>query len=173
MQTVYLQNDRDIHLMLQSKDSWITQMADKYNALGISVKEKSQLVQGQRRLDSAQKQIANIEKEMSRLKEDDKRSIGKRKSYEKQIAKIEKEIAGVNKQIDPIKEKLAAAKIEKEKLDLGEVVTEAYLRTLSRFPTNEEKERCLVHIKEEKDLIKGVTGVMWALVNTKEFIVNH
>ena len=173
MQTVYLQNDRDIHLMLQQKGSWINLMAEKYNASGVSSKEKSFLLQSNRKLLSYKKQKANYEKLISRVDGDDNKAASKRKGYQKQIAKVDKGIESLKRKIEPIQDKIDAARIEKEKMDLGEVVTEAYLRTLSRFPSDSEKERCLAHIKEEKDLIKGVTGVMWALVNTKEFIVNH
>jgi len=52
-------------------------------------------------------------------------------------------------------------------------VTEAWLRTLSRFPTEDELERCREYFANDKDPLNALNGVMWALLNTKEFIVNH
>ncbi|MEX2139948.1 MAG: DUF1549 and DUF1553 domain-containing protein [Pirellulales bacterium] len=52
-------------------------------------------------------------------------------------------------------------------------VREAYLRTLSREPTAEETTRAVHHIEEAASLGAGLRDVMWALINTKEFIVNH
>ena len=31
----------------------------------------------------------------------------------------------------------------------------------------------IIFIQQEKDLTKGLSGILWALINTKEFIVNH
>jgi hypothetical protein len=54
-----------------------------------------------------------------------------------------------------------------------EIVKQAYLRTLSRYPTEQELAKCIKYINESEDTINGVRGVLWALVNTKEFVVNH
>ena len=56
---------------------------------------------------------------------------------------------------------------------LRALIREAYLRTLSRDPTAEERERAYAHIAEAPDIKVGLRDVIWALVNTKEFIVNH
>jgi len=53
------------------------------------------------------------------------------------------------------------------------IVKQAYLRTLSRYPTEQELAKCVKYINESEDAINGVRGVLWALVNTKEFVVNH
>jgi hypothetical protein len=53
------------------------------------------------------------------------------------------------------------------------MIREAYLRTLSREPTDDERERAFAHIAEASDIKVGLRDVIWALVNTKEFIVNH
>lgn len=57
---------------------------------------------------------------------------------------------------------------EKEQL-----IRDAYLRTLSRHPDAEELARSSRHIDESADVIAGLRDLMWALMNTKEFIVNH
>ena len=55
----------------------------------------------------------------------------------------------------------------------SEIVQEVYLRTLSRYPTGHELERCQTYIRDAEDTLNGIRGVLWALLNTKEFIVNH
>lgn len=52
-------------------------------------------------------------------------------------------------------------------------IQQAYLRTVSRLPTTEETERCRRFYQESTNAIEGTKGLLWALVNTKEFIVNH
>lgn len=56
---------------------------------------------------------------------------------------------------------------------LNEIVTAAYLRTLSRKPTELEVADCLQHINETEDVVDGLRDLMWALLNTQEFIANH
>ena len=53
------------------------------------------------------------------------------------------------------------------------IVEQAYLRTLTRFPNETEMARSLEFIEQADDKINGVRGLLWALVNTKEFILNH
>jgi len=57
--------------------------------------------------------------------------------------------------------------------DTRQVVTQAFLRTLSRYPSEQELQRSMEFVDEDTDKINGVRGLVWALLNTKEFIVNH
>ena len=157
IQTVYMQNDRDIHAMLTQKNSWINQMAARHQVNPAAQNEKRQLA-------ALNKRVAQLHKSRQKLA---------RNENQKQARRVEKQIRSMNEQIAAIKEQIAKAASQQEKINIREVVTEAYLRTLSRLPTEEEIARCETYIREGKDLINGVTGVMWALVNTKEFIVNH
>ncbi|MDY3561156.1 DUF1549 and DUF1553 domain-containing protein [Gemmata sp. JC673] len=65
------------------------------------------------------------------------------------------------------------AKLAKSKLSPEEIVDEAFLSTLSRLPTTKEKADGLEHLKGAKNRTEGVTDLVWALVNTREFILNH
>ena len=157
IQTVYMQNDRDIHLMLTQKDSWLNQMAQQNTA-------NIQAVTAKKSLDSLNDRIAKMELKKASFKQSENK---------KQIQNLSKQIKTLAKTKRSWEAKLATAQKSKGELNVQQVVEEAYLRTLSRFPTEEELDRCKQHIQEDEDLVKGVTGVLWALVNTKEFIVNH
>ncbi len=54
-----------------------------------------------------------------------------------------------------------------------ELIRVAYLRTLSRYPDRREEERALDHVNSGKNVIAPLRDVLWALINTQEFIVNH
>jgi hypothetical protein len=64
-------------------------------------------------------------------------------------------------------------KLAKTKMTDEELVEEAFLATLSRFPTKQQKADGLEHLKAAKNRAEGVTDLIWALVNTREFILNH
>lgn len=53
------------------------------------------------------------------------------------------------------------------------LVREAYLRTLNREPRPHELARSLEQIKKSATPLEGITDVLWALLNTQEFITNH
>ena len=53
------------------------------------------------------------------------------------------------------------------------IIEKAYLRTVSRRPDRSELVRATTHIRSAADMQTGLRDLMWALLNTKEFIVNH
>jgi hypothetical protein len=54
-----------------------------------------------------------------------------------------------------------------------EVLDELFLATLTRLPTAYEKEAFAEHRQHEKDRNAVFTDTLWALINTREFILNH
>ncbi|MCE9563045.1 MAG: DUF1549 and DUF1553 domain-containing protein [Planctomycetes bacterium] len=63
---------------------------------------------------------------------------------------------------------LAASKLTNE-----ELAEEMFLATLSRLPSADQKASAAEAIKTAKNRTEGITDVLWALVNTREFILNH
>jgi hypothetical protein len=51
------------------------------------------------------------------------------------------------------------------------LVRQAYLRTLGRPPEQRELTAAKKHMEESSDVIAGLRDLLWALINTKEFIV--
>ena len=79
---------------------------------------------------------------------------------------------------DEIESKIAdgngrIAKLVKAKATPAEAVEELYLATLARRPTEAEKTRSLAHLASQKDLSRGLEDLLWALINSKEFLFNH
>ena len=54
-----------------------------------------------------------------------------------------------------------------------EVIEELFLATLSRLPEEEESRSALDHLRNEPDRRRGLTDMLWALINTREFVLNH
>ena len=53
------------------------------------------------------------------------------------------------------------------------VIREAWLRTLGRKPRVEELKRACEHYEQAKTVADGTRDLLWALINTKEFLLNH
>ncbi|MFO0805001.1 MAG: DUF1549 and DUF1553 domain-containing protein [Gemmataceae bacterium] len=66
-----------------------------------------------------------------------------------------------------------SAKLAKMNLSDNELVEELFLAALTRKPSAEEKDAAAAHLKSAKNRTDGITDLLWALVNTREFILNH
>jgi hypothetical protein len=55
----------------------------------------------------------------------------------------------------------------------AEVVEELFLTTLSRFPDKDEARSALEQLRTRPDRDSGLADVFWALINTREFVLNH
>ena len=58
-------------------------------------------------------------------------------------------------------------------IDRSQLVRTAWLRTVNRPPTDEEIERAEQHLAKVDSLSEGMRDLLWALINTKEFILNR
>jgi hypothetical protein len=65
------------------------------------------------------------------------------------------------------------SKAKQETLEVEELIQTAYLRTLSRFPSETELKDCMEYFANVETRTEGLRDVMWALLNTQEFITNH
>ena len=53
-----------------------------------------------------------------------------------------------------------------------QVLDELFLATLTRYPTEHDKKVFAAH-RASKDRATALTDTLWALINTREFILNH
>ena len=58
-------------------------------------------------------------------------------------------------------------------LSTSDLIKEAYLRTFTRLPSAEELATAETYLKESDNPADGLRDLVWALLNTKEFVVNH
>jgi hypothetical protein len=61
----------------------------------------------------------------------------------------------------------------KETNDPAQRIEELYLATLSRLPDENEKQACLSHVSAAESPETGLQAVLWSLLNTREFILQH
>ncbi|MBL8796291.1 MAG: DUF1553 domain-containing protein [Planctomycetia bacterium] len=52
-------------------------------------------------------------------------------------------------------------------------IEDLFLWALSRLPTNEERQTCLKYVKESASPQRGLEDLLWGLLNTREFLLNH
>lgn len=57
--------------------------------------------------------------------------------------------------------------------EVSDIIDEAFLRTLSRPPTDTEAKRITAHLAQVSDPVEGLHDLLWSLLNMREFITNH
>ncbi len=155
LQTVYLQNDQSVHTALNGgRDTWIEQ---------ISKKSTGQLTDGSRT------ERLNVGQELARMKT--RLARAKKEGQDAQVKRISARIEELEKVAGERRE--AAANPGALAVDNATLIRQSYLRTLSRYPTPEEMERCDQFLASSENPVAGARGLLWTLINTKEFIVNH
>lgn len=181
LQTIFVRNDGQLLAMMDDSEGWLQQVAKENN---LTFTRKSQPDAADAKKDQKNQLRQRFRAQTRRLKE--------------RLAEAEKN--GKEAQVKALKEQIAKLKADAEKmgaadpdsssgsdaetptevatspilnLDVEAVVNDAYLRTLSRFPTTDEMQTATTAIKDSTDPLDGVRNVLWALINTREFMVNH
>ena len=140
LQTVFLQNDREVlGLVDANRGTWLDGVA---RALKPASSDDAAL---ERKINSLESQLKSAEKQLERAE--------KAKS-EQQIAKAQSRIAQMEKQLDELNASIAkAAEKASESSDekVNDFITDAYLRTLSRYPTQNELTRSVAYVHDAND----------------------
>jgi len=79
---------------------------------------------------------------------------------------------------DEIESKIAdgkgrLAQLVKEKKPTRDIIEELYQSAYSRRPTADEMKRTLAHVEGAANKQQAIEDVLWAILNTKEFMFNH
>jgi hypothetical protein len=65
------------------------------------------------------------------------------------------------------------AKLVRAKVPAEKVIEELYLAALARLPSPDERRQALDHLAKQKDVRRGLEDLLWALLNSREFMFNH
>jgi hypothetical protein len=161
LQTVYLQNDNDVLSKIdRGQGSFVVQVSRQLGvaapaAQGDGQRDRTVLV-------GIERQLAGLRRQLEQAQ---------RLGDKGRVARLQEELAALTKKSAPAA--APGATPAKKSVNSTEIVKQAYLRTLSRYPDSQELARCRKEIEESGDTLEGVRNVLWALLNTKEFIVNH
>jgi len=162
LQTVFLQNDDVIYdLMNRRNTGWLQQVAKNYD-LPFDMQARNQ----PQPPPNYEEYLGRIEARLKRLKGDP----ASKALYE---AALESRRRLISKYGLPESRRKSAEAAGLSVEQKQEIVEQAYLRTLTRYPNETEMVRSLEFIDQADDKINGVRGLLWALLNTKEFVLNH
>jgi hypothetical protein len=157
LQSIYLQNDQELLGAIERKGSWVAE----YQGGG---------KQGASAVQELQDRIANFERNVTRAKE--AKMPGLVAALEDELRESRRQLRQAQKREADAESSVASVPVE-TKSDPAQTVRQAYLRTLSRLPDERETAVSLRYLTETGDTGKGLRDLLWALLNTKEFITNH
>ena len=181
LQSIYLRNDADMHKRLSDKNGWVAQACSELGVEGPRSSSDPRAAMIQNRAEGYRKQfltrIAQYRKlpperqtrSKSLLQRDHKRLVAKLKPYDFEVPKL----SVLLKDEDAWPELNVPTSLKSPTKTLENLIEEAYLRTLSRYPDAEETEISVAFIQDSETPADGVQSLLWALVNTKEFILSH
>ncbi len=181
LQSIYLRNDADMHKRLSDKNGWVAQACSELGVEGprssldpraAMVKKRAENYRKQFLARIAQYQKLPLERQTkakAQLQRDHKRLVAKLKPFKFAVPNLSVLLKDKNAwpELD------APTSLKSATKTLEQLIEEAYLRTLSRYPDQEETEISVAFIEQSKTPADGVQSLLWALVNTKEFILSH
>ncbi|HET6881369.1 MAG TPA: DUF1549 domain-containing protein [Pirellulales bacterium] len=170
LQTIYLRNDQSMLSLLERGDGWLKQIDPTAN------RQRKGLEEQQAKLAET---ISQLELRLKEVQGDD--AAKRAKTIGRELAGLQKRAAQVARALEDEKRRnakrgnaeIAPVEITPVEASPEQLVREAYLRTLSRLPKQDEQEVALRYVNESETPAAGMKDLMWALLNTKEFIVNR
>ena len=175
LQAIFTRNDPTVNAMIEGRDrknpGWISELDQYYNGTNQKApksknsKKLKELYEQRRKLvESAPKRPKN-----SQNKKAVTRFATASKEHRQKIQKLNnsiRKLGGANRtkktEVKPLTPEV-----------INRLIDETFLRTVSRFPTPLERAKAKTDIDASKNKIHGIKDLLWALLNTKEFLVNH
>ena len=167
LQTIYTRNDPGMLGKLEgtNRSGWMDEVRNQFGAPG----ERSPAAIRERLAQMNQKMTAM-------LKEPEKPAKGDAEAgarYEEQMRQYENRVTEVNVRRGEMEKMLADAEKPQRKLDVDTAISEVFLRTVSRPASADEFTQAKADITAAKTPVEGIRDLLWAMLNTREFMVNH
>ncbi len=187
LQSIYLRNDAEMFQRLTDKNGWVAQACKELGVSGPGgANIDPQQMASQRRADGLRRQFVGRVRQYSSTSEE--RQERMRPQLQKEFKSLASKLnqfgyatpsledllddASIWNELEPAKASLEET-LGNAAVSIQSLIEEAYLRTLSRYPDEQESQTSTAFIEDSKSPAEGVQSLLWALVNTKEFIITH
>jgi hypothetical protein len=194
LQTLFLRNDNDVLSAIDRSDGWLAETSarlgepfrgippnnpDRPRAKGKGVKARPPEPDDRAELEL---RIAQVQRRAAMLRAAGNNEQAKKAQRRVQRLRAELRSLAAAGRLPDAK---ASEKLDKKPAnnpakgrtitgaELQDLIRQAYLRTLNRPPSSDELERVGKHMAAAKTRTEGLRDLMWALLNSKEFVLNH
>ena len=165
LQTLFLRNDGELLAQIERKGGWVDELPkDK-----VATKDQKLNPEKTKQLNELVAQITKLNQRIDKLGDTAKpEEVEAAKKRLERLLKLKEQL---------VKSTSPQPKAEDQPLSKAlptkEITESAYLRTLSRYPSTAELSKCEAYFTSAKDQNAATRDLIWALLNTKEFIINH
>jgi hypothetical protein len=150
LQTLFLLNDGEIQGMLTRPGGWVAQLA-----------KPAKVKKGPANSDAARaKAVAKLQRRIEDLR---------KQGHDAEASRLEPGLRALQQAAKSAKFEPRPRRPDEER----QVIREAFLRTVSRLPTEKEFARARAYLQDSASIDVGLRDLLWALINTKEFLLNH
>ena len=193
LQAIYLQNDIDIHQALRQNGGWVEQVTASWPKLpgnaGGAAERGVAMAQAEERMRARLEQRVE---QMLKMPEARQTQVRQRLKKELEQANVKRAEYGyqpltLNELVKAVRGDKAAAVEDTAEVatkpeakrkgvaseEIESAIKSAYMRTLCRHPDQEELAVAVTFIQESDEPVSGFRSVVWALMNTKEFVLTH
>jgi len=197
LQTVFLLNDKAVLGWLSDpRESWVASVAAKYDwptpraqqdqpANKLSEEAIARMTE---QFEKGKQQLSKIESRLAEAKEKGQTQLVEMMEERKrQILKQQEKMGNLDSTRSKQKDRSdafpnSAANANPANSDSAKRMTEeqslwvteqAYLRSLSRKPNSSELDIAVNYLRSESNPTAATENLIWSLLNTKEFIINH
>jgi len=152
LQTLFTRNDPELlNALEQSRGgAWIEEIRKATSAAGSAGRSKAE--------------IALLESTVRKLEAKLKDAPARREQLETELKRAKERLAKLQPAA-PVKPATVTSS--------DDYITQVFLRTVSRPPTATEIEKARADIAAANSPAEGVRELLWAMLNTREFMVNH
>jgi hypothetical protein len=162
LQTIYTRNDPTFLQLLDSAKrdgtGWIEELRRASSAETSPERLRAELAKFEAGKERVLRQRAEREKNRVLAEKD-------RQKFEREARELEERI---------VRTRAALADSERRQpVDFDRAIEEVFLRTVSRPPTAAEFDKAKQDVAAAKTPVDGVRDLLWAMLNTREFMVNH
>jgi hypothetical protein len=147
--------------------------------LDSSKRDGSGWIEELRRATSQEFGPEKLRAELAKFEAGRERVLQQRAEREKDRLLAEKDRQKYEGQMRELDERIARTKAElmraeaRKPVDFDRVVEDVFLRTVARFPTAAEFAQAKADVAAASTPVEGVRELLWAMLNTREFMVNH
>ncbi len=165
LQTIFTRNDQSVLNKLDGGGGWIAELRKEASAGA-----------GERSPEALRAQLDRFREKSATLKTPEKpaaddteaqaRFAEESRRYESRAAEGRERIAALEKELRDAEKPRAA-------FDVDAAIREVFFRTVSRPPTDAEFAQAKGDVAAATSLVQGIRDLLWAMINTREFIVNR
>lgn len=167
LQTIYTRNDPTFlnRLEISNKSAWL----DELRTSATATPEKT--IEGLRqKIERTNEKLASLAAPPAAPTTEDPAEMEK---HERKLRQREDQLREGKARLDQMTKELAEATKPRTPFDPDAAIRQIFLRTVSRTPTEAEFTQARADLAAAKSPVEGLRDLLWAMLNTREFMVNH